>query len=113
MTSIADRLADLLESERQALLAGDFDRIATLLEEKQSLAKALGDDPVSVESLQPLQGALRRNQALFDRALEGVRAVVSRLGSVQALGRSFDSYDAKGRRFSIDNPATNQLEKRA
>jgi hypothetical protein len=113
MSGIATRLADLLESERQALLAGDFERIAQLLEEKQALAQALAEDPLTVESLQPLQGALRRNQALFDRALEGVRAVVSRLGSVQALGRSFNGYDASGRRFSIENATTSQLEKKA
>ena len=113
MTDLTQELAEILEAERSALVAGDFDQIADLMTRKQAIAESLKDEEESATDLIPLQAALRRNQELFDRALEGVRAVVDRLGTVQTLSKSLHGYDAQGKRFSLAEPTENRLEKRA
>jgi hypothetical protein len=60
--ALTDRLQSLLESERDALLSGDFDRLSDLMQEKQSLANALADRPLEAEEIAPLRDGLRRNQ---------------------------------------------------
>ena len=108
-----DRLQALIEAEREALLNGDFDRIAELLDEKQALVEALDSHPPQPESLAPLKDGLRRNQELFDQALAGIRNVASRLGELGRVRRSLDTYNEKGQRFQITTPARKRLEKRA
>ena len=108
-----DRLRSLIEAEREALLCGDFDRIETLLEEKEALATGLGDSIGDDETLAPLRAGLRRNQELFDHALAGLRNVANRLGHLNALRKSLDTYDEFGRRMTIDAPGEHKLERRA
>ena len=61
------RLAALLESERTALLEGDFDRIADLMEEKSALLAELEGKPLDAEEVAPLRDGLR----LIAGGLEG------------------------------------------
>lgn len=106
-----DRLSSLIDEERQALIDGDFERIADLLEEKEALVTGLqGADP---RVLEPVQSGLRRNQELFDQALAGLRNVANKLGHASRLRKSMTTYDASGQRQSIDAPRINRLEKRA
>ena len=107
------RLAALLESERTALLEGDFDRIADLMEEKSALLAELEGKPLDAEEVAPLRDGLRRNQELFDHALAGLRNVAARLGDLNRVRKSMDTYDAQGRRTTIDAPAARTLERRA
>ncbi|MGH1412410.1 MAG: flagellar protein FlgN [Pelagimonas sp.] len=111
--SLADQLDLLLQAEREALLAGDFVQIAELLEVKEALAGKLNDQEISSEELAPLQDGMRRNQELFDQALAGIRNVAARLGDLQRIRRSMDTYDAYGRRMTIDAPQEKKLERRA
>lgn len=111
--SLTQQLEDLLKAERTALLNGDFERIADLLEQKELLAQELNSSPITSEELAPLRDGMRRNQELFDQALAGIRNVASRLGDLQRIRRSMDTYDAFGRRTTIDAPKNNKLERRA
>lgn len=111
--AIAERLMTLIASERQALLDGDFDRLSSLLEEKQKIAEDLALRPLTQGELQPLRDGLRRNQELFDHAMAGLRNVAARLGDLNRVRKATETYDAKGRRQTIDSPATNRLERRA
>jgi flagellar biosynthesis/type III secretory pathway chaperone len=113
MSELATRLGSLLEAEREALLQGDLERIAQLMEEKEALVASLDDTLDMAQALVPLQPAIRRNNDLFDQALAGIRAVTSRLGSLQSLRKTLETYDSSGRRFTIIEPAENRLEKRA
>jgi hypothetical protein len=107
------RLHEIISEEREALLAGNFDRIAELLDEKQALVATLDNHPPEPHTLEPLQDGLRRNQELFDQALAGIRNVANRLGELGRVRRSLDTYNEKGQRFQITTPARNRLEKRA
>lgn len=111
--NLSERLQHLLDAERAALLAGDFDRIAELMEEKQVFVKELEDNPIRNEELAPLRDGLRRNQELFDQALAGIRNVAARLGDLNRVRRSMDTYDAQGRRHTIDTRDSKKLERRA
>lgn len=111
--AIADRLRTLITAEREALLSGDFDRLSELLEEKQRLADALAETPSLPGDLAPLRDGLRRNQELFDHAMAGLRNVAARLGDLNRARRATDTYDAKGKRQTIDAPSANRLERRA
>jgi hypothetical protein len=107
------RLAALLEAERSALLEGDFDRIAALMEEKSALVAELEGRSLDAGAVAPLRDGLRRNQALFDHALAGLRSVAARLGDLNRIRKSTDTYDAQGRRTPMEAPATRKLERRA
>ncbi|ASP19787.1 FlgN protein [Antarctobacter heliothermus] len=111
--NVAERLKALLEAERTALLEGDFDRLSTLMEEKQALAEALAHRPLSVSEVTPLRDGLRRNQELFDQAMAGIRNVATRIGDLNRARRATDTYDAHGKRQTIDAPASKRLERRA
>lgn len=110
---LSNRLKNLLESEREALLSGDFERLTDLMQEKQKLANALADRPLEAEDVAPLRDGLRRNQELFDQAMAGIRNVAARLGDLNKVRRATDTYDAQGRRQTIGTPTTKRLERRA
>lgn len=113
MSILTETLDSLLEAEHDALLQGDLERVAQLLEEKETLVGGLAEMPEPDESLIPLQPKIRRNNELFDHALAGVRAVVGRLDALQSMRKNLDTYDAKGQRLSIGGSPEKRLEKRA
>jgi hypothetical protein len=113
MDDTGTRLVALVEEERDALLTGDFERMADLVAEKQSLAAILEKDPDAVEILSPLRAAMERNQQLYDRALEGLRSVTARVGELDAARRSIRTYDRLGQEQRIGSASKTTLERRA
>lgn len=111
--TLTDQLEALLQAERIALLDGDLDRIAELMDEKQELIDGIDQSGIPGEELVPLRDGLRRNQELFDQALAGIRNVATRLGDLQRLRRSMHTYDSSGNRTTIEAPQENKLERRA
>jgi flagellar biosynthesis/type III secretory pathway chaperone len=107
------RLQDLIEAERNALLAGDFDRISDIMEEKQALVDDLDEGSVDSDALDTVRDGLRRNHELFDEALSGLRNVAARLGDLNRVRKSINTYDSEGRKRQIDAPAVKRLERRA
>lgn len=108
-----ERLEALISEEREALINGDFEKIAELMEEKEEMTQDLSDLRLPAGELAPIKNGLRRNQELFDEALKGIRRVSARLVELQTVRKSINTYDALGRGFSIDVPSPNKLEKRA
>lgn len=107
-------LESLLERERSALLKGALDEIGPLMAEKATLIARLSDaPPEDAESIRPLHLELRRNQQLFDHALDGIRNVANRLGVLRQIRDSMDVYDAQGRRASIGGEDKTRMERRA
>lgn len=111
--TIAEKLEQLLEDERKALLEGDFDRIETLLEEKEALAHGVEGQHLTEETLEPLRDGLRRNNELYNQALAGLRNVAARLTDVNTVRKSLNTYDSSGQAQVIDAPADKRLERRA
>ena len=111
--TLKDQLQGLLDAERDALMSGNFDRLAELFQEKEILATALADRPLETADIAPLRDGLRRNQELFDQAMAGIRNVAARLGDLNRARRATDTYNAQGKRQTIDAPSAKRLERRA
>lgn len=113
MGDAAERLAVLIEAEREALLSGDLDRITALMPEKAALSDALRDTPDIAADLVPLRAAIQRNHDLFDRALAGLRAVAARLAVLQDVRTGLRTYDRSGQERRIAGIPAKKLERRA
>ena len=112
--SAARALETLLEQERAALIAGDLDALARLLPGKEQLIAALeGGQSAPPDVLRALDGKLRRNQLLLDGALDGIRAVSTRLAQLRAARGGFETYSADGRRRDIELLPQTTVERRA
>lgn len=113
-SDLFDALDDLLEQERTALLAGDLEKIARLFEVKESLIEELSElEQFESQSLNALQGKVKRNQELLDSALEGIRAVAGRLAALRRVRSTLDTYDSRGAKQSIEMDKDGSVEKRA
>lgn len=112
--NIINRLDELLEAERTALLNGELDKIPLFLEEKETLIDGLNamDAPAGGE-LQDLQSKVERNQALLDGALQGIRKVASRMAAFRRIRKSLETYDETGRKKTIQGEVERRVEKRA
>lgn len=111
---VIDALDDVLESEREALLEGNLDEVGRLLTRKESLIDQLSHiELASTDPLETLNTKVRRNQALLDQALEGIRTVARRLAAMRRVRSSLDTYDEKGTRHTIDITPDGVVEKRA
>lgn len=112
--NIINRLDELLELERSALLSGELDKIPGFLEEKESLVDGLNAiEPSGKVGLQDLQTKVERNQALLDGALQGIRKVASRMAAFRRIRRSLETYDESGRKKTIQGEVEHRVEKRA
>jgi len=101
MSDAIRRLKTLLEDERQALLAGDLERVAALIGEKTVLTNRLEKAPL-VE-LEAMSGLLSRNAALLLAARDGVTDVVTTLRKQTAARTTLSTYDSAGRPARISN----------
>ena len=111
---IINRLDELLELERAALLQGELDKIPALLEEKESLIDNLNENmPSEKAGLQELQIKVERNQALLNGALQGIRKVAARMAAFRRIRRSLETYDESGQKRTLQNDVERRVEKRA
>jgi len=109
-----DRLDELLDRERLYLLEGDLEEIAPIAAQKEELIETLnGLAPAEAPDLGSLQDKLARNQMLLDGALQGIRKVATRLAALRRIRRSLETYDASGRKQTIQGEVAHRVEKRA
>lgn len=112
--TLIDRLDDLLEQERAALLEGDLEAITTLLETKERLIDALNTlTEAERPEMDAVEAKVRRNQALLDGALQGIRQVAARMAALRRVRRGLETYDASGTKTTIEGEAEYSVEKRA
>lgn len=97
------KLAKLLEVEREALLRGDFETVGGLIQEKETLAAQFDD--ANARDLRVLSNALTHNSALFAAAREGVSAVQTTLQEQRQARNTLSSYDSSGKATKISQPA--------
>ena len=108
------RLASLLARERAALLSGDLHAVGALAGEKEALVARL--DQLGPEALAAVRGlgeTARRNQALLDGALQGIRLVTARLSAYRRLRGTMETYDPQGRKTTIAGVLSHKVERRA
>lgn len=113
-SEIFSALDECLEREKAALLTGDLDRIAPLMDEKSDLISQLNALGATEDNaLTTLKDKAERNQALLGGALDGIRRVADRLSAMQSLRHSFETYDQSGQRQTIEGEVVRHVEKRA
>jgi len=111
---IIDRMDQLLDEERRALLDGDLEAVGTLMERKGAMIDALNAlDPGATNRAQSLKSKAQRNQALLDGALEGMRLVTGRLTALRRIRRTLETYDRSGQKTSVSDVIEHKVEKRA
>ncbi|WP_138936261.1 flagellar export chaperone FlgN [Roseovarius arcticus] len=112
--ALIDKLDELLDEERRALLNGDLEKIGTLLTRKEVLIDTLNaQEPDTQASIANLRGKVLRNQALLDGALQGIRTVAGRLAAFRKVRRTLETYDKTGRKSEISDIIEHKVEKRA
>ncbi|MCF2871618.1 flagellar protein FlgN [Octadecabacter sp. G9-8] len=100
--TVTDRLARLLDAEREALLKGDFEAVEALMPEKEALANSF--DETNAANLRLLSAALLRNSALLVAAKEGVSTVMTTLKKQRDARMTLSSYDSHGNATKISQP---------
>jgi len=114
LQSTIGALDTLLDAERRALLDGDLDLISSLMKEKESLIETLNaQEEIDRAELEELNTKVKRNQDLLNSALDGIRTVARRLATMRRIRASLDTYDAQGKRSTIDLQTSRSVEKRA
>lgn len=109
-----ETLETVLNQERKALLAGDFEDLPNLLEAKERLLQNFQSTQITnPETLAKTHDLVSRNQTILDGALRGIRDVTNRLKTLQNVRDSLETYGNDGRRFSVPNQTNSRLEKRA
>ena len=113
MALLAD-LDDILERERAALLAGDLEGLSRILREKERVIDALNQglqgEPGSLDALKT---KANRNQALLDRAVEGIRVVADRVSALRRVRETLETYDQSGRKTTLESLHKGRVERRA
>ena len=107
-------LEDVLNSERHALLAGDFDVFPALLDLKEELFDQLN----ALEAPQPhllggVKNKVRQNQVLLDGALQGIRRASVRMAAIRHIKKTLETYGEDGLRRTIEGDVMRTVEKRA
>lgn len=112
--TLLNQIDALLCEERHALLHGDLEAIAPLLNRKEKLIEALNALEHGTQSdMVQLRDKVMHNQALLDGALQGIRAVSGRLAAFQKIRRSLDIYNRAGQKTAISDTVEHKVEKRA
>lgn len=113
-TDLIARLDELLDLERAALLAGDFDRLDAMTAEKEALVERINTkSSIGQTQLETVQRKVTRNQSLLNNALDGINAVAARIAELKSVRQGLDTYDQSGNRHRFASQVHKKLEKRA
>lgn len=102
-SALAKQIITLLETERQALKAGQFDVLDALAEQKAKLFDRLSDQTLSEPMLAQIRARLSENQALFLAAARGVAAARDRLIALQNVRENLSFYDRSGQMANVQS----------
>lgn len=110
--SVVDALDDLLDRERQGILAGNLEQLARLAGEKTRLLERLAGSTSDIARIERLRVKADRNQELLAAVARGIRSVSRRLEAMKqpkATLRTYDkgglSQDMTGKKPSIEKRA--------
>ena len=109
-----DELDTLLDQERQALVDGDLEQIGRLVARKADLIGRINLlDTLERSQLAQVHDKVTRNQVLLHSAMEGIRAVASRMADLRSVRQGLETYDRAGRKNRFDTQSHTSMEKRA
>ena len=111
---LIDDLDRLLDRERGALIEGELELLGQLMLEKESLIERINAiDSMAQASLAGVHDKVTRNQVLLNSAMEGIRAVASRMADLRRVRRGLETYDRSGRKTRFGTERRSSVEKRA
>jgi len=102
----------VLDLERQALIAADFDPLGGFLQQKEKLLGQLAATRPSPDLLRPIRRKMDANQALLAAAIKGVAAAGERLEALHSVQKGLSVYDDSGR-VELAQRHKHSLEKKA
>jgi hypothetical protein len=103
----------VLYAERDALLNSDKRKLTEILVRKEKLLTTLRPERAEPNELEALLAKSRRNQALLDAALSGIRQSTEVLGRFHKQRQVITVYDHVGGRREIQPGAQSSMEKKA
>lgn len=111
---LIETLDDLLDRERKSLLDGNIEQIENIMSEKERLFGDLNaKQPAPSGDLEKIRNKVKRNQALLNSALEGIRAVADRMAELRRVRAGLQTYDRRGNKQSFGTRTSPNMEKRA
>ena len=109
-----DELDTLLDQERGALVRGDLEQLGRLVAHKENLIGKINMlDALERSRLAHVHDKVARNQALLNSAMEGIRAVASRMAELRRVRHGLETYDRAGRKKRFGTQTHTSMEKRA
>lgn len=100
--NLSSELAETLEKERKAIIAGKFAAVDELAPLKQGLFEELIVSKPKPSELKSIQRALNQNQILFSSAIEGVKSARLRLEALREVREGLRIYDQSGRLAQVN-----------
>lgn len=95
--TVADRLAEIIGAEIEALRRGGLHEVALLADEKAKLVAELSALSIAPDTARRLRRIARENLVHLDAARRGIRAARLRVEGVLRTARGLDTYDREGR----------------
>jgi len=112
--SLINALDDILEEEREALTQGELHKLEALLARKEELFDKLNRiSDLEQDALNDVHGKVTRNQALLGSAMQGIKAVATRMAELRKVRKGLEVYNRSGQRTSFATSGSLKLEKRA
>lgn len=113
MPPLTDRLAELLATERTALLSGRLADLGPMLDTKKALVETLSTQSQNRGALAAIEADLARNARLYEAALAGLREGEARAAALRRVEGGFATYDRDGRPRPAATPAAPALRRGA
>ncbi|MFP3384170.1 MULTISPECIES: flagellar export chaperone FlgN [Tritonibacter] len=112
--TLINALDELLEEERSALTQGELDKLEGILARKEELFDKLNRiTDLEQGALDTVHSKVTRNQALLGSAMQGIKAVATRMAELRKVRRGLEVYNRSGQRTSYTTSGSMKLEKRA
>ena len=112
-SKIIDDAMQLMSEEREALTAGQLDRIGEIVKRKEHMVQEISRirNQLGPDELARLRNAADRNERLFDAAVTGIKTVQKRIEHLKSEGTDLKTYAADGERAALA-PRQTKLERR-
>lgn len=106
-------LRRILQAERDCLRNGTLADLPALSRQKEDALQAIrGAGAKDLPALRALLAEAAANQQLLDAAQKGVRAALTRIEAIRAVGRGLTAYNAQGETVRHHQPEPG-MERRA
>ena len=107
-----DAFCDLLDQERDAIIAGHLDRLPNFSDRKINAFDTLKSQDAASRHIKIAQDRLTRNATLLKAAIDGVQAAQSRIAALDDVHKTLRVYSADGQ-ISPHVNATSTLNKQS